>query len=476
MRMRSGDALRTATLLVAALIPAAVPVLGQEGEPAPRSFTLEGAVGFALAHEPAIRAASEEQSAAGAGVALARTSYLPRLDGLWQTNLATRNNISGLLLPQAILPSISGPVLPDSEHQGIWGNAGGLLLSWEPFDWGARKASLAAARGAEERAAAEAQLSRLEVATAAADGFMTLAAAEEEVRAAKADVDRREVFMSAVRALVDSEMRPGADLSRAEAELAAARIRMFQAESSEEVGRTILSRALGIAGTAVEVQAGPLLGPAPDADPGEGDPAAHPAAAAGRASVEEQRSDLRVLARSYAPRFDLQSAAFGRSSGAHPDGTVSGGFGSLALDRTNWAVGLTITFPLLDFAQIGAKKGIQASDERAAEARYDRIVQEITAEAGKARARWESARKVAGQTPVQLEAARTAERQTLARYRAGLGTVVEVADAERLLTQAEIDDSLARLGVWRGLLQVAAARGNLRPFLQAVRAATPGGP
>ena len=47
----------------------------------------------------------------------------------------------------------------------------------------------------------------------------------------------------------------------------------------------------------------------------------------------------------------------------------------------------------------------------------------------------------------------------------GLGNIDEVAEAQRLLTQAEIDDALARLGVWRGLLGVATAAGDLQPFL-----------
>ena len=57
------------------------------------------------------------------------------------------------------------------------------------------------------------------------------------------------------------------------------------------------------------------------------------------------------------------------------------------------------------------------------------------------------------------------EQQATARYQAGLGTILEVADAQRLLTQAESDDAIARLNVWRGLLQVAASEGTLDPFL-----------
>jgi outer membrane protein TolC len=66
---------------------------------------------------------------------------------------------------------------------------------------------------------------------------------------------------------------------------------------------------------------------------------------------------------------------------------------------------------------------------------------------------------------VVVSSATTASQQANARYQAGLGTIVEVADAQRLLTQAEIDDALARLGVWRAMLAVAAAAGDIQPFL-----------
>jgi len=47
-----------------------------------------------------------------------------------------------------------------------------------------------------------------------------------------------------------------------------------------------------------------------------------------------------------------------------------------------------------------------------------------------------------------------------------LATIVEVAEAQGLLVQADIDDSLARLAVWHNLASIAAAEGNLEPFLQ----------
>ncbi len=66
---------------------------------------------------------------------------------------------------------------------------------------------------------------------------------------------------------------------------------------------------------------------------------------------------------------------------------------------------------------------------------------------------------MAANTPIQVpRRARAATDQATARYQSGLGNIDEVAEAQRLLTQAEIDDALARLGVWRALLQIADRR------------------
>jgi len=50
-----------------------------------------------------------------------------------------------------------------------------------------------------------------------------------------------------------------------------------------------------------------------------------------------------------------------------------------------------------------------------------------------------------------------------------------VADAQRLLLQAEIEDNLARLTVWRAMLGEALAQGDLQPFLELARKRAAGG-
>ncbi len=112
------------------------------------------------------------------------------------------------------------------------------------------------------------------------------------------------------------------------------------------------------------------------------------------------------MERSYYPKFNFQSAVYGRGSGANADGTFGGGTGGLGPDRSNWAVGLTITFPLLDVFSIRQRKAIEAANERGQEARHRQTILDLTAELRKAQASLDGARQVAEATPVELDTAR----------------------------------------------------------------------
>ena len=106
----------------------------------------------------------------------------------------------------------------------------------------------------------------------------------------------------------------------------------------------------------------------------------------------------------------------------------------------------------MDRASIRAREAEQTATVRAETARYQQIATDLKARWNVAVATLQGARNVAANTPVQVSAARAASEQATARYRSGLGNIDAVAEAQRLLAQAEIDDALARLGVWRALL------------------------
>jgi len=445
------------TLRIALYVLLCLGAMKSFGQSTP-ALSLEQAVAQAIAHYPSVRVSQEQVAAAAAGIQLARTAYLPRVDAIAGVNRATRNNTFGLLLPSQIIASISGPVLGTNDLTNVWGSTAGFLASWEPFDFGLRQANVAAAQASRARAEASVARTQFELAAITADTFLTLLAAQEAVRAGQAGVDRTDVLIKIVDALVRAELRPGAELSRARAEQAAARTQLIRAEQAVAETRAVLAQLLGMEPSQVAALPGSLLNLPSDVRTAAEQLAQNPIAQEQDAAVLEAKARLKAIERSFYPRFNLQGAAYARGSGA--------GLNGLGPSVQNWGIGFTATFPLFDLPAIRAREAAQSASIRAESSRYDLVLIELTGKVNAAKASLEGARRVAGNTPIQVEAAQATVRQATARYQAGLGAIVEVADAQRLLAQSEIDDALARLSVWRAKLLLAAARGNLQPILQ----------
>jgi outer membrane protein len=430
-----------------------------------QAFTFEQALLYALEHYPSVRAALEEINASNAGVSVAKAAYLPRLDSLWQSNRGTTNNIFGQVLPQSVIPAMSGPVLPSASGGSVWGSAAAALFSWEPFDFGLRHATVAGADAAVARARATEALTQLDVQIAVGTAFLNVVGAQRAVAALQADVDRRELLSRAVHTLVDNQLRPGAEASRSDAERAAAQTRLIQAQRSVTLAQITLARVLGVTSGSVAIDATTLIDRLPADAPGAA-PTTHPLTQVRQAAVDVARAQEDILSRTDWPRVYFQSSVFARGSGANANGQLDGGLSELRLDRANWAAGVQVVFPnAFDFTSLRARKAAAAASARIETARYDEALLAVTSEQQAAVAMVQAARAVAANTPLQLAAARQSEAQAAARYQAGLANIVEVADAQSLLAQAEVQDQLARVDVWRALLAQSAAHGTLSPFV-----------
>jgi outer membrane protein len=440
-----------------------------------RTFTVQEAIEYALANYPAVQAAVERYIAARGGVGLARTNYLPNLSMIYQDNRATRNNVAGVLMPQSVIPNPSGSVLAPSS-QMFWGSGAGVLLNYDVLDFGYRRAQLRAAQSSEKRSEEDLALTRLDVAAVVADASLLVLAANQQVQASQADVDRRTVFAKSVHALVDAHLRPGADASRVDAELAEARNRLVLALETQQVSAATFAQVLGLAGTRVAVLPGPFL-----KTPAEGRwmapaPSSHPAAVAGMGRIEESQARISVIDHSYYPHVSLQAIASARGSGANASGRLIGESAGVWPDSaTNWGAGISITFQPLSAVSAHESRSIEKAHEREQEAIYDQTLQSIKAQTVEAQAVLDAARSIAANAPDELQASKDSELQAVARFKAGLGTIVDVADAQRLLLQAQIDDSIATLNVWRALARLATAQGNLEPFVDLANRSQGGG-
>ncbi len=325
----------------------------------PQPLKLDAAVELALTNYPALKTAQAQAAAAKANIDLARTSYLPRLDLLYQENRATRNNVFGAVLPQSIIPGISGPVLGATSLESTFGSAGGTLFQWEPFDFGVRMGQVDVAHAITNQANANIDVTELDVTTNAAEAFMALAANEQAVRAAEANVFRAKTFADAVHALVSNQLRAGSEAARADAELSVAKTQLLRAQQLTEISRAALAEAIGMPGASVSIFSDPLLElpsdtstPVPKFD-------FHPLAIAQKSAIDLVRAREHVLARSYVPRFNLQASLSERGTGAITNGLFEGGWHGLWPTTPNYGIGMTVTFQpsiFSPFARVAASK------------------------------------------------------------------------------------------------------------------------
>ena len=170
-----------------------------------------------------------------------------------------------------------------------------------------------------------------EVAVATADACLTLVAAQETIRAAQAGVDRAGVLLRTITAQVNAQLRPGADASRADAELAAARTQWIQAQQAADVARATLSQFVGLEPGQVALDVAGLL----RLPPGAGRRGARSREESDRAGTEcRGGGDTGPTAGTGALLLSRASICrarrIARGSGAEINGKILGGLNGLA--------------------------------------------------------------------------------------------------------------------------------------------------
>jgi outer membrane protein TolC len=256
--------------------------------------------------------------------------------------------------------------------------------------------------------------------------------------------------------------------------LALARNQLIQIQTQVALRRSALAEYLQTTQANAAIDASQVLAALPPSDLQPAGATNHPAVLEEHALSLQQEAQKRFLDRSYVPVFSTSGMVFGRGAGTEASGTFPGGTAGLAPNVLNWGAGVQVSFAAFDFFNIRDQQRVQEANVVAEHARYNQSVSDINAALERAQATLAGARQLAANTPVELSAAQASEQQQQARYRSGLATVVDVAAAEGVLAQAEGDDAIARLGVWRAELGVAAAQGDLQPFLQLLQSPAKG--
>ena len=321
-------------------------------------LTLDQALQYAVDHYPTVRAALEQVNASTAGVSVAQAAYLPRLDSLWQSNRRTANNIFGQVLPQSVIPAMSGPVLPSASAGSVWGSATGALFSWEPFDFGLRGATVAGAEAAVTRARAGEALTRLDVQSAVGAAFL-----ERHRRPACRDGARRRTWSAATCSRApctrSSTISCGPARKRRGPTRSGPRRRRasFRRRQAVTLAQTTMARVLGVtAGGRDASTRATLLDQLPPRTCRRRRAGARIRwRSAHQAAVDVARAQEEVLARTDLPRVYLQSSVFARGSGANPNGELDGGLGDSVSNARTGRLACRSCFPMCSTSRACAR-------------------------------------------------------------------------------------------------------------------------
>jgi len=417
-------------------------------------MTLVDAIAYAKAHQPQVRAALAHIAAQTAEADVPRAQWLPVIGVTAQIFGATANNTTGTYAsPRGVdIPRIGGT---RSVSSGTWQPYATTLVAGgarqELFDFGRIAAQSAAADARVDIERQHARSVALDVTFDVEEAYFAVLAGKAVVKASEDAYDRARVHRDLAKAGVDAGLRSPIELTRAEADLARFDIGRVRARGGLAVAQTTFAAGVGVDDAALDA------GPAPAAPPDL--PALDAAIRQGAARdprllevlaelhAEEQRT--RAVGAELRPDLTLTGTLSGRAGGAPPSGNGEPANHDGWLPNVpNWDVGVVFSWSLFDGTVTARKDASRAREQVRREeltlARHD--------EAAAVRVAYgsvEVARTALPSLQRSVEAARANYAQAEARFRSGLGTSVELADAEALRTDAEIQLALGQFQLAR---------------------------
>lgn len=411
-------------------------------------MTLAEALAFAHEHQPALLAARARTRASRDEAFIPRAAWYPRLAANAQLLGGSTNNTTASYVgaPGIDLPRIGGT---RTAATGSWSPSPSALAALgvrqEVFDFG-RLAALAAAGDAlaqVEEARGEAVALDLDLAIT--ESFLAVRAAKSVQLAAESALHRAASNLDFATAGLNAGLRKPIEVTRAQADVARFEVGRVRAVAGVMTAEGLFAAAVGVPD--------PLLDAIGDVPASAAPPAVEAALAAAlardpglraaNALALAQQERTRSISAELRPDLQLTASLSGRAGGGPPTaGDVPSGGGYLP-DVPNWDVGLVLSWPFFDRVVV-ARRDASAGQEAARRAEADEERARLTALVQQASANFSAAQDAVPALERALDAARANEAQAEARFKAGLGNALELADAQGLLVENEIQLALGK--------------------------------
>ncbi len=393
-----------------------------------RVLTLDECVAIALEAQPTIQATLYDYAAARYRVTQALAPLLPQVSGLVTATKSESSAVStfaptGRLTQSQTFKGFSETFIAQ------------VVLSQLLFDFGKNLAATEAARKLAEVAVEDVELQRQLISLAVKEAYTNILFAQRLIRVQQQAVQRAELNLRSAKGFFDVGTRPKSDVARAEVDVANARVDLIRARNALRTARVALNTAMAIdVDTPTAVQDNLVFEP-----------------------VNLDRGRLRTEAIKQRPEYHQVKLRVSAAEATErqtfrnffPDISGTGSYGGSQLGgnqpqlNENWTLGLTLSWSLFDGGNRlakyqEAKASLEAAKQRVKSTELD-IIQNV-----------EQAEIAVEETQERIQAAQALVasaqenfRLAQGRFDAGVGTILELTDAQLALTQAQNTETQA---------------------------------
>ena len=388
----------------------------------PVLLTLERAIELALQQQPSVRQIRAQAEAAAGRADLSRVARHPTV-----TLAATASIGSSRVGPCSGDATMRcGGFFHPSEATGLSATAG-----WRLYDFGLTDANVRAAELNEEAARAAIKTSGLDVQTAVELAYFEAVARERLIKVAQATVASEEGHLDQARRFVAAGAKDPIEVAQAQARAANARSALSQAQSNQAIALANLRSSIGW----VDPTSSPAVDPNWPTPPVD-----EPVALAGLVgAARKNRPEILQLDKQILASDASLTAARAEqrpvlSAQATTQWTPATGDWS---PQPEWSAGLTLSFPILDGGKSSADARIAQANLSSTIAQRDALLVTLTSQLDSARAQIVADRANVTASMEAVTAARAALHLAEGRYAQGLGSQIELADAQTAVTTAE---------------------------------------
>jgi len=411
------------------LAQGAAPVQAPPSPVAGRVLSLPEAIAIALENQPTIQARLGDYAAAQQRVNQAFSGLLPQLGGSWN---AFRD--------QTAVGSLPSTGNQRTIYSWTTTTTAKVTLSQLLFDFGKTVAATDAAKAGAESSKEDVETDRNDTVLQVKESYFNLLFGKRLVVVNQEAVARAQLNLKSAKGFFEVGTQPKFTVTRAEVDVANAQVTLIQATNAARLARVALNTAMGISATAPTEVQDILTYEAFPVDESQLLPEAlqhRPEYRKVKADVDAREAFVRQAFRNFFP--DVTSNAF---------------YGANRADMNEiWELGVTLNWSIFDGGSKIAKYKEAKANLEAAQSRVRVAELSIWKEVAQAHINVIETGERIQATNKAVESAQENFRLAQGRFDAGVGTIIELTDAQLALTQSQSIQAQAlteyRIGVSR---------------------------